>query len=55
MMATNVSLGYHTKLAIVKDKADELKAAVFLYNHNRIEEQKRVSRNIRRMEGKTKE
>ena len=32
-------------------KAGELKATVFLCNQNQIEEQRRVARNIRRMEG----
>ena len=39
---------------MVKEEAGEIKAPVFLCNQNRIEEHKRVSRNISRMEDKTK-
>ena len=54
-IAEDLSLEYRIKLALVTEEAGELAAAVFLCNQNRTEEQKRVSRNIRRMEGKTKE
>ena len=53
-MANELSLEYRLKLAMVKEEAGELKAAVFLRNQNRIEEQRRVARNIRRTEGKMK-
>ena len=53
-MANELSLEYRLKLAMVKEEAGELKSAVFLRNQNRIEEQKRVARNIRRTEGKMK-
>lgn len=39
---------------MVKEEAGELNSAVFLRNQNRIEEQRRVSIHIRRMEDKTK-
>ena len=54
LMAAELSLEYRIKLAMVKEEAGELKAAVFLRNHIWIEEQDRVVRNIRRMEGKMK-
>ena len=50
-MAEDLSLEYRTRLALVKEEAGEIKAAAFLRNQNRIEEQRRVARNIRRMEG----
>ena len=53
-MANNLSLEYRMKLALVKVETGEIKAAVFLRNQNRIEEQRRVARSIRRMEGKLK-
>ena len=54
IMANDLSIEYRTKLAMVKEEAGEMKAAVFLRNQNRIEEQRRVARNVRRMEGKIK-
>ena len=53
-MANELGLEYRLKLAMVKEEAGELKSAVFLRNKNRIEEQRRVARNIRRTEGKMK-
>lgn len=53
-MANDLSLEYRMKLALVKEEAGEIKAAVFLRNQNRIEDQRRFARNVRRMEGKMK-
>ena len=39
---------------MAKEEAGETKAAVYLRNQNRIEEQRRVARNVKRMEGKIK-
>ena len=51
-MAEDLSLEYKTKLETTKEEAGELKASVFLRNQHRLEEQRRVDRNIKRMEGK---
>ena len=53
-MVDELSLEYKIKLAMVKEEAGGLKVAVFLCNQNLIEEQRRVSRNIGRMEGNMK-
>ena len=45
---------YRAKLALAKEEAGEIKAAVLLKNKNKIEEQRRVARNVWRMEGKMK-
>ena len=47
MMANDLILEYRLNLAIVKEEAGELKAAVFLRNQNGIEEPRRVALNIR--------
>ena len=39
---------------MAKEEARETKAAVYLRNQNRIEEQRRVARNVKRMEGNIK-
>ena len=39
-------------MEIAKEKAGEMKSAVYLRNRNKIEGQTRVARNINRMEGK---
>ena len=44
-----------TRLANAKEEAGEMKAAVYLRNRNRIENQRRIARNIKRMEGKFRE
>ena len=53
-MAESLSLEFRTRLAMAKEEAGEVKAAVYLRNRNRIEGQRRVARNIKRMEGKAK-
>ena len=53
-MAEDLSLEHRTRLATTKEEADELKDADFLRNQNIMEEQKRVARNSRPMEGKMK-
>ena len=54
LLAEDLSLEYRTRLVIANEEAGELKAAVSLCNQNRVEEQRRVSRNTRRMRGKMK-
>ena len=53
-MAEILSLEYRNKLVLVKEEAGEIEAAVYLRNRNRIEDQHRIARNIKRMEGKSK-
>ena len=53
-LAESLSLEYRTQLAIAKEEAGETKAASFLRNMNHIEAQRRLFRNIRHMEGKTR-
>ena len=53
-MAESLSLEYRTQLALAKEEAGELDAAVYLRNVNHIEAQRRLFRNIRHMEGKIK-
>ena len=51
-MAEDISLEYRTRLSMVKEEAREMKAATFLRNQNRVEEQRRVAINMRHVEGK---
>ena len=53
-MAENLRLEYHTQLAMAKEEDGELKATVFLQNSSNIKAQRRLFRNIRRLEGKAK-
>ena len=53
-LAESLSLEYRTQLAIAKEEAGETKAASYIRNLNHIEAQRRLFRNIRFMEGKTK-
>ena len=53
-MVEDLSLEYRARLAIVKEEAGKIKAAKFLRNQNRVEEQRQVARNMRYMEGKVK-
>ena len=53
-MAESLSLEYIHKLAMAKEEAGELNAAVYLRNRNRIESQRRIVRYVKRMEGKSK-
>ena len=52
--AESLSLEYRTQLAVAKEAAGEGDAAVFLRNLNNIEKTRRLFRNIRRMEKKSK-
>ena len=52
--AESLSLEYRTQLAIAKEEAGDIKAATFLLNMNRIENLRRIYRNIRYMEKKTR-
>ena len=54
LMAEKFSLEYRHKLALAKEEAGEIKVAVYLRNRNSIEGQRRISRNIKRMEGKSR-
>ena len=51
-MAESLSLEYRTQLAMDKEEAGEIKAAVFLRNMNSIEAQRRLFHNIRATENK---
>ena len=53
-MAESLSLEYRTKLALAKEEAGQIKAAMYLRNLNRIEGQRKLFRNIRVMEEKVK-
>ena len=53
-MADELSTDFRTKLAESKEEIGEMKAAVYLRNQTRIEEQRRVARNVIRIVGKTK-
>jgi hypothetical protein len=50
--AESLSIEFRTQLAMAKEEAGEVKAATALRNMNRIEEQRRLFRRIRHMEGK---
>jgi len=54
LYAESLSLEYRTQLALAKEAAGELKAAVYLRNINHIEALRRIFRNIRHMEDKVK-
>ena len=54
-LAESLSLEYRTQLALAKEEAGEIKAAIFLRNMNHVEAQQHLFRNIRHMEGKVKE
>ena len=49
-MAISLNLEYRTKLAEAKEEAGEIKAAVYIRNLNRIEEERKIFQNIRVME-----
>ena len=54
LYAESLSLEYRTQLALAKEEAGEVKAATYIRNLNHIEAQRRLFRNIRHMEGKSK-
>ena len=49
-MAESLSLEFRKRLTMAKEEAGEMADAVYLRNRNRIEGQRRVARNIKRME-----
>ena len=53
-MAESLSLEYRQQLAAAKEAAGEITAATYIRNLNRVEQQRRVFQNIRRMEDKVK-
>ena len=50
----SLSIEYRNQLVAVKETADEIKAAIYIRNSNKIERQHKVFRNIRQMEKKIK-
>ena len=54
LMSESLSLEYRQQLATAKEAEGETKAATYLRNLNRIERQRQMFQNIRRMEGKLK-
>ena len=54
IMAESLSLEYRTRLALAKEEAGEIEAATFIRNMNALEDQRKLFRNIRHMEGKIK-
>ena len=54
LYAESLSLEYRTQLALAKEEAGEVEAATYIRNLNHIEAQRRLFRNIRHMEGKSK-
>ena len=54
LMSESLSLEYRQQLAAAKEADGEIKAATYLRNLNRIERQRRLFQNIRRMEDKQK-
>ena len=52
--AENLSIEYRTQLAMAKEAAGEGDAATFLRNMNNLEKTRRIYRNIRRMEKKSR-
>ena len=54
IMAVSLSLEYRTKLALAKEEAGEVKAAVYICNLNRIEQERKLFQNIRIMENRIK-
>ena len=55
IMVDDLSLEYRTKLTMVKRRGRGIESCDFLRNQNIIEKQRRVSRNIRSVEGIRKE
>ena len=52
--AESNSLEYRTQLALAKENAGEIEAATYIRTRNNIENQRKLFRNIRHMEGKIK-
>ena len=50
----SLSLEYRTKLALAKEEAGEIKAAVYIRSLTRIEQDQKLFQNIRVMEKKIK-
>ena len=54
LMAESLSLEYRHQLAAAKEAVGEITAATYIRNLNRVEQQRRVFQNIRKMEDKVK-
>ena len=54
IFAEDLCLGYHMKLSIIKEEAEEFRIAGHLCIQNRIKEHRSVSENIWHIAGKTK-